>query len=120
MRWKFPFHPVLPRWRRLLAALRDSAPALLVAITLAAPLMLMIAVLPWPMVLPVFSLWSLAAAALAALVAGLGRRRHRAGVTAWDVAGAFTFIGCAAAVFAEIEYVVEYLRPLTSRSEAHD
>ena len=81
----------------------------------------MLILLPWPVVLPAFSLWSLAAAAFVALVACLRPRADEArNVTTWDFVGAFTLIGCAAAVLGEIEYMVEYFRTASLRSEAHD
>lgn len=89
--------------------------------TLIVGLIVMLIVLPHPVVLPAFSLWSLAAAAGVALIACIrpGTGASRA-VTAWDVVGAFTLIGCAAAILGEIEYMVEYLWSPSSRSKAHD
>ncbi len=103
------------------AAGESAIPILAFVVTLLAGLVVMLALLPWPVVLPAFSLWSLAAAAVVALVACLrpwvGAPR---GVMAWDVVGAFTLIGCAAAILGEIEPVVEYVRPMSTRNESHD
>lgn len=96
------------------------APALLLVILLTMPLVLMAAVLPMPVVLPVFSIWSIAVAIAVALFALFRGVRLGWGVTAWDVAGAFTLIGCAAAIFGELEPLVEYVRPMTSRNDVND
>lgn len=81
----------------------------------------MLALLPWPVVLPAFGLWSLAAAAVVALVACLRPWAGAAdGIMAWDVVGAFTLIGCAAAILGEIEPVIEYVRPMSVRDESRD
>ncbi|HEY4141097.1 MAG TPA: hypothetical protein VGM57_06780 [Pseudolabrys sp.] len=103
------------RWRTLLAL-----PAAF-ALTLAIPLLVMIAVLPLPVVLPAFSIWSLAAAAVAVLFA-LTRHapRPRATVNAWDLAGAFTLIGCAAGILGEVEHMVDYVFSLSSRSQTNE
>jgi hypothetical protein len=93
---------------------------LLGAIGLVLPLTVMITVLPWPVVLPVFSLWSIVLAALAALFAGVRSVQSRGGVTAWDVAGAFALIGCAAAIFGEFENMLAYVQPLPSRNAIND
>ena len=88
---------------------------------LAIPLIVMIAVLPLPVVLPAFSVWSLAAAAVVVLFA-LTRRlpNRRSAVNAWDLAGAFTLIGCAAGILGEIEHMVDYLFSLSSRSQTNE
>ena len=115
-----PKSQFLTWWRRLLGSGNERAPvALLVAI--AVPVAVSAVLLPPPMVLPVLSLWSLAGAALIGLVAWLRPRRERPDqISAWDIAGAFTLIGCAAAIVGEIEHMVEYMWSLKSRSEAHD
>ena len=99
------------RWREALA------PAAF-GMALAIPLIVMIAALPLPVVLPAFSVWSLAAAAVIVLFA-LTRRlpNRRSTVNAWDLAGAFTLIGCAAGILGEIEHMVDYLFSLSSRSQ---
>ena len=71
--------------------------------------------------LPMFSLWALSAAACAALLAifPLRRRTFYAGA-AWDMAGAFTLVGCAAAILGEIEPIIEFIRPSGPRSKVND
>jgi hypothetical protein len=78
-------------------------------------------VLPHPVVLPVFSLWALTAAACAVFLAvfPLRARTSYAG-TAWDMAGAFTLVGCAAAILGEIEPIIELVRPTGPRSKVND
>jgi hypothetical protein len=88
---------------------------------LAVPLLVMIAVLPLPVILPAFSVWSLAAAAVIVLFALTRRARHRRStVNAWDLAGAFTLIGCAAGILGEVEHMVDYLFSLSSRSQTNE
>jgi hypothetical protein len=66
------------------------------------PAILMIRVLEPELVLPAFSILLFAEAAVAAIVARLIRTRENSGnITWWDFAGAFTFMGCAAAIFGE-------------------
>lgn len=81
----------------------------------------MVFLLPAAVVLPALSLWSFGVAAIVAAFAWL---RPGAGafnlVTPWDVAGAFTLVGCAAAMLGEVEAMVEYLSTMSSRSEARD
>jgi hypothetical protein len=102
------------RWREVFAPAGFG-------MALAIPLAVMIAVLPLPVVLPAFSVWSLAAAAVIVLFA-LTRRapRQRSAVNAWDLAGAFTLIGCAAGILGEVEHMVDYLFSLSSRSQTNE
>jgi hypothetical protein len=64
---------------------------------------------PDPLALPMISLLALGIAAAVALLAwATGARRDGDAITAWDVAGAFTLIGCAAAMLTQNEYALEY------------
>jgi hypothetical protein len=102
------------RWREVFA------PAVF-GMALAIPLAAMIAVLPLPVILPAFSVWSLAAAAVIVLFALTRRAPHRHGaLNAWDFAGAFTLIGCAAGILGEVEHMVDYLFSLSSRSQTNE
>jgi hypothetical protein len=66
------------------------------------PALLMIRMLEPELVLPAFSILLFAEAATAAIVARLLHvQEHAANITLWDFAGAFTFMGCAAAIFGE-------------------
>ncbi len=88
-------------------------PALLLAsaaIAAIMPLAIVAALAPPPLALPVLSLVSIAAAAIIAAAAwAFGAGRRAPGVNAWDLAGIFTLIGCAAAMLTESEYALEYL-----------
>lgn len=65
---------------------------------------------PEPLELPMISFLTLGLAAAVALVAwACGARRDGPNVTAWDLAGAFTLIGCAAAMLTQNEHALEYL-----------
>ena len=95
-----------PQWRKpeplnfqiKLAAMAASA---------ALPLLLLASWLPRPLVLPTFCLVAIAGAAVASFVAW---RRNAApdsrNVTAWDVAGALAFVGCAAAIMSNPEQMI--------------
>ena len=62
------------------------------------------------LVLPAFSILLFVEAAIAAILArSISVREHEARVTMWDFAGAFTFIGCAATIFAEPDQAVLFL-----------
>jgi hypothetical protein len=99
-----------PRWREAIRLLETLLPLALVTALAAAPMLLLASLLPATLTLPVLSLASIAVAALVALFAwSIGARRDGERVTSWDVAGAFTFIGCAAAMLTESEYAFEYL-----------
>jgi hypothetical protein len=64
---------------------------------------------PDPLELPLISLLTLGIAAAIALAAwALRAPRNGENVTAWDVAGAFTLIGCAAAMLTQNEHALEY------------
>jgi len=92
--------------------------ALAFVASLMAALVILVLALPRHVVLPAFSLWALLAAACAVLLAILPlRARSSYAVGAWDMAGAFTLVGCAAAILGEIEPIIEIIRP---RSKAND
>jgi hypothetical protein len=66
------------------------------------PAILMIGVLEPELVLPAFSILLFAEAAIAALVArSIQVPENSANATLWDFAGAFTLMGCAAAILGE-------------------
>jgi membrane protease YdiL (CAAX protease family) len=90
------------------AASRPAQPSLiLLTVVAAAPAILLAAVLPPALLLPSLSLAALALAALAAAIAWIvGASRRGDHVTLWDVAGAFTLIGCAAAMLSKPESIL--------------
>ena len=74
----------------------------LLSVLIAAPAFLMIHLLEPGFVLPAFSILLFSDAAVAAIVArAIHIRINSENVTLWDIAGAFTMMGCAAAIFSE-------------------
>lgn len=74
----------------------------LFSMLVALPAVAMVRTLEPALVLPAFSILLFGEAAIAALVARLIQvRENSSRVTLWDFAGAFTLIGCAAAIFGE-------------------
>jgi hypothetical protein len=74
------------------------------------PPILLAAYLPPALVLPMYGLFCVAAAAAFTLIACWRGDRHDAPfVTWWDVAGAFAFIGCAAVLLSDPEDVLPLL-----------
>ena len=73
----------------------------------AAPLFLVAAFVPRSLFLPSVALAALGAAATTAFIAWWSRaRRQGQTITLWDLAGACTLIGCAAAMLSEPETVI--------------
>jgi hypothetical protein len=69
----------------------------------------MIGVLEPGLVLPAFSMLLFAEAAIAAIVArSIHVHRNSQNVTLWDIAGAFTMMGCAAAIFSEPDQAAQF------------
>lgn len=80
------------------------------------PLFLVAVAVPRPLFLQSVALVALAIAAASALLAWrLRARRHGEKITLWDVAGAFTLIGCAAAMLSEPEAIFTTIGPTTER-----
>jgi hypothetical protein len=78
-------------------------------------------VLPHSVALPVFSLWALSAAVCAALLAAFPlRTKPSYAGAAWDMAGAFTLVGCAAGILGAIEPIIELIGPSEPRSKMND
>jgi hypothetical protein len=76
------------------------------------PLILLITLVPSALVLPVLSVVALMGATAIALWAWVSGARWQSDyVTRWDVAGAFAFIGFAAALLAEPEHVLQIMGP---------
>jgi hypothetical protein len=81
----------------------------LLSVLIAAPAFLMIRVLEPGLVLPAFSILLFAEAAIAAIVASsIHVHRNSDNLTVWDIAGAFTMMGCAAAIFSEPDQVAQF------------
>lgn len=87
------------------------------AIAFLAALAAAIFFLPPDLVLPSISVAALAGAAVVGLIAWLSPRvASLKPINGWDVAGALTLIGCAAAILGEIEPLIEFFKPLPERS----
>jgi 4-amino-4-deoxy-L-arabinose transferase-like glycosyltransferase len=85
----------------------------LLSVLIAAPAFLMIRLLEPEFVAPAFSILLFSDAAIAAIVArAIHARRNSENVTLWDIAGAFTMMGCAAAIFSEPDQVVRFFEQL--------
>ena len=92
----------------LLQHLKPSATLVELIVLVAVPAILLAAFAPRPLFLPVLSLAALGVAGLAALLAWVGKAEWRGNnVTMWEIAGAFAFVGCAAAAFSETETVLQ-------------
>ena len=90
--------------------------SLLVLIGGAALFGLLVLWLPSPLVLPALSLALLAGAALVALLAWQRPRPHQSLLGYWDLAGALTFIGIAAALLSEPDQVLPLLETVPPRA----
>ena len=87
--------------RRNVPSLESFGILALLSLLVAAQVFLMIRLLEPGFVLPAFSILLFSDAAIAAIVA----RINSENVTLWDIAGAFTMMGCAAAIFSEPDQV---------------
>jgi hypothetical protein len=88
--------------RRTSQPLEDQVTLAAMVAIVAAPLFVLTAAVPRPLILPVVCLIAVAGALFVSLIAwrrGIAWNSHR--VTAWDVAGAFAFIACAAAIMGD-------------------
>ena len=112
--------PQFPHYRPRPPGNGPRAPDLAFVAVLVVALAIFVLVLPHPVVLPVFSLWALSAAACAALLAIFPLRTRTYAGAAWDMAGAFTLVGCAAAILGEIEPIIDLVRPSGPRNTAND
>ena len=94
---------------------RDSFGMLaLLSLLIAAPALLMIRLLEPELVLPALSILLFSDAMIAALLARADSENVTLeNVTLWDIAGAFTMMGCAAAIFSEPDQVALFFEPLT-------
>jgi hypothetical protein len=97
----------------------SGPPALVrsVEIGFVAALAAIVILVPPGLVLPAMSVAALVGAAVIAATAYLSPRLAKLRpVNGWDVAGALTLLGCAAAILGEIEPLVEFLKPAPERS----
>jgi hypothetical protein len=102
--------------RRNVPSLQSFGILALLSVLIAAPAFLMIRLLEPGFVLPAFSILLFSDAAIAAIVArAIHARRTSENVTLWDIAGAFTMMGCAAAIFSEPDQVVRLFEQLVEQ-----
>ena len=90
--------------KRNVPSLESLGTLALLSVLIAAPAFLMIRVLEPGLVLPAFTILLFSDAAIAAIVA----RINSENVTLWDIAGAFTMMGCAAAIFSEPDQAAQF------------
>ncbi len=97
-----------PTHGNLLQHLKPHATTVELIVLVAVPAILLATFTPRPLFLPVLSLAALAVAGLAALVAWAGKAEWRGNrATIWEIAGAFAFVGGAAAAFCQTETVLQ-------------
>ena len=91
----------------------------LLSVLIAAPAFLMIRVLEPELVLPAFSILLFAEAAIAAIVASSIRvHGNSENLMVWDIAGAFTMLGCAATILGEPDQVAQFFeQPVEQRPD---
>ena len=95
-------------WIKRNAPSRESFGILaLLSVLIAAPAFRMIRLLEPELVLPAFSILLFSDAAIAAVLAHRNSENVE-NVTLWDIAGAFTMMGCAAAIFSEPDQVAQF------------
>jgi uncharacterized membrane protein len=104
-------------WKKRNAPSRGSFGILtLLSVLIALPAFLMISMLEPGLVLPAFSILLFAAAAIAAIVARSSHvYKNSATVTLWDIAGAFTMMGCAAAILSEPDQAAQFFEELVEQ-----
>jgi hypothetical protein len=94
-------------------ASRDITIGALLTASAVVPVAAFIAFLPLPLVMPSLSAVLMFLAMLASALAWTcGSQRSGDAVTIWDIAGAFAFLGCAAAIFSRPESVLRLLGPI--------
>ena len=99
-------------WIKRNAPSRESFCILaLLSMLIGAPAFLMIRLLEPELLLPAFSILLFSDAAILAIVA----RINSENVTLWDIAGAFTMVGCAAAIFREPDQVALFFEQLAEQ-----
>jgi hypothetical protein len=96
-----------PSWiKRNVPSLQTFCTLALLSILIAVPAFLMIRLLEPGLILPALSILLFSHAAIAAIVAvSIHADRDSKKITPWDIAGAFTLMGCAAAIFSEPDQV---------------
>jgi hypothetical protein len=102
--------------RRTVPSLESFGVLALLSVLIAVPAFLMIHMLEPGLVLPTLSILFFAGAAIAAMVARLIHvHKNSKKVTLWDITGAFTMMGCAAAIFSEPDQMALFFEQLAER-----
>jgi hypothetical protein len=102
--------------KRNVPSLESIGIVALLSLLIAVPAFLMIRTLEPGFVLPAFSILLFSDAAIAVIVArATHARTNSENVTLWDIAGAFTMMGCAAAIFSEPDQVVRLFEQLVEQ-----
>ena len=102
--------------RRNVSSLESFGVLALLSVLIAVPAFLMIHVLEPGLVLPAVSILLFAEAAIAAIVArSIHVHKNSEKVTLWDISGAFTMMGCAAAIFSEPDQAAPFFEQLVER-----
>ena len=109
-------------WMKRNAPSRESFGILaLLSVLIAAPAFQMIRLLEPGLVLPALSILLFSEAAIAAIVASSSHvHRNSDNLTVWDIAGAFTMMGCAAAIFSEPDQVAQFFEHPVEQRAAQD
>ena len=103
-RWRFQRRPA---YADVVEAVKPHAALAALTLAAAAPVVAVAALTPSPLVLPVYSIVFLSLSGLVALFAWQsGARRDPNTITSWDLAGAFAFVGFAAAILSKPENVL--------------
>ena len=105
--------------RRNVPSLESFGILALLSLLVAAQVFMMIRLLEPGFVLPAFSILLFAEASIAAIAArSIHVHKNSEKVTLWDTAGAFTMMGCAAAIFSEPDQVAQFFeQPVEQRPD---
>ncbi len=99
--------------KRKAPSLESRGILLFLSILIAVPAFLIVHLLGPGLFLPAFSLLFFLDAGIAALMAhSIHAPRDSENITLWDIAGAFTLLGCAAAIFSEPDQVALFFKQL--------
>ena len=107
-----------PSWiKRNVPSLKTFCTLALLSMLIAAPAFLMIRLLEPGLILPALSILLFSHAGVAAIVAvSIRADRNSKNITLWDIAGAFTLMGCAAAIFSEPDQVTKLFEQLLEQN----
>ncbi len=108
-------------WRQRQGSPAISFSLLALSMLIGVPALLTVRLLHPALILPMLSIVLFVGAAVAVLAArSLHAERDSKRVTLWDIAGAFTLMGCAAAIFSEPDHVAQFFEQLAERDRVKD